>query len=522
MSFTKNYLVINFESIYYGKVLKYLERVLDKSGYKATFLYCDGSFSKCITRLNKGESISTCDKCKNSQIITMEKGNHLKLNEFFYLKKYNQKLPATIQEEINNIALFDLIMKFKLSKSEIVKKDVYKIRVTELTSYYFNLCQIFESNEFDFILYVNGNYSTNAISRLVATQKKIASYSIELHPIQNYGLRAIRIITNRWSLTHDFLTPHDFKYFNPIFVMFFLSYLRRRILGFSPVTYTLKSKIESSQLNLQHDLCKLFVNYEMVYSIFLSSSEEIAAHFVSYDHNLNHLLDYQENLIRLLLERAEKYPHILYIIRAHPRMATTQANNYVSEEWIKIEEIFKLSEIPKNVKIIFPENRLDSYWLISQSDCIFTTWSTLGLESLFLGVPIIQLVQSIKIWPIFSLSDQPKSEDAALMLLFRKHDFGISKVENLAGWISQEMGNRWHFTSVFFTERINRVRGIERLNSFFHYFLYFIHNLFNSSFALLFTDKIMKKNSKIGEVIFKKFCKKQILHFRSKIIKSLK
>jgi len=74
------------------------------------------------------------------------------------------------------------------------------------------------------------------------------------------------------------------------------------------------------------------------------------------------------------------------IVRLHPRLSAPQGQKPAAEE-IALRAL--LSELPDNVRIVWPRDKVSSYNLAEAADVALVSWSTIGLELARFGIPVI-------------------------------------------------------------------------------------------------------------------------------------
>lgn len=138
--------------------------------------------------------------------------------------------------------------------------------------------------------------------------------------------------------------------------------------------------------------------------IFNSSIDE----FASLENSEQELYLNQNVVFHDILENFKNDPSYHFYLRVHPNLA--------GRENKQIQEIRKLdSENYSNLTVIYPDEPVDSYALISECNLILTAGSTIGIESVMLGKPAISFVRTY-----FDRLDSvylPSSEDELIQLL---------------------------------------------------------------------------------------------------------
>lgn len=87
-----------------------------------------------------------------------------------------------------------------------------------------------------------------------------------------------------------------------------------------------------------------------------------------------------------------------FCIRIHPREAANRRDSIYSEHLTYIQDV--LSGLPENIVVIWPQDSTSSYDLLDAADMVMTSWSTMGLESARLGIPVLSVFQRIVGCPV--------------------------------------------------------------------------------------------------------------------------
>lgn len=85
-------------------------------------------------------------------------------------------------------------------------------------------------------------------------------------------------------------------------------------------------------------------------------------------------------------------PNINFIVRLHPRLFKDKRGQGTSQYYFNILSFFNNHNIPlksHNFFICLPDNPLSTYTLLLLCELVLNGWSTVGLEALRLGIPVI-------------------------------------------------------------------------------------------------------------------------------------
>ncbi|MGE3313614.1 MAG: hypothetical protein AB7O26_00775, partial [Planctomycetaceae bacterium] len=75
------------------------------------------------------------------------------------------------------------------------------------------------------------------------------------------------------------------------------------------------------------------------------------------------------------------------VIRIHPREGVNKNSSIQSEHLQRLRTAFSTSR--PHCHVVWPEDKVSSYDLVEAADVVLTSWSTIGLESARMGVPVV-------------------------------------------------------------------------------------------------------------------------------------
>ena len=472
----------------YIQTLKFVSWNLKKNDYKILKIGCDEGLEKCTSfnslshsYLEKIGKKNICNLCKNSQSKTyfnyqydLKKSN-IKLikKESDFLRIVKIKLDKSNRAKdvismkyknhlLNKIAFFDFSIKEKVNLETKLSNDLktkFLLGIKDQIILLKNLEILNKKFKLDYLIYINGNYSLNTLARNFFSKKGIKCLSIEIQPSTQKFLNKITIVENASFFHPEYLykkmsTKESIRNISLRDGKNILNSFEKRIKGEEFNAYTSLNK--DKLVNYDLDSINIFINkFQRIHSFFLSSEDEIAAHESSFSINkkIKKNLDYfpnfksQEEFTKYLINEANSHKKTGFIVRLHPRMAPNKRQNFESIEHQKYKTLFQKIEIPKNIFIVYGDNKVSSFYIIAKSNLVLTSWSTIGLEALLLGKQVITIFPYRCGYPILDLSKQPKNKEEFCKSIFKKSSYGIPIDKKLMSWTHNAYDSQFFVTT---------------------------------------------------------------------------
>ena len=452
----------------FAQTNQYLSRTLLKnSNIKITQLGCSGGLSSCISLSSLGDlsknysSIKkACSACRKNQSYIPSSNKYL-LDESELTPDQSLTLgrikTILIQEKhvasvldikfdgikFCRITFFDWSIRLKLTDKSLLDHQ----SITEFIDALRDLFIIYnsvnrlniESNITNYLIYINGNYSQNTLLREIFSRKKISSISVEPQPFSNKLLNKIALKTERVPLKNYGLAEVNLdevdicvNSLKTILHTFRARFEGKEYNSYTTLVKTTEAKNEVDRLN---NFCQ---QHGKIHTYFAHSSDEVVPHIVThlFEGEKGEFFNNQDEIIQWLIENAENYPEIGFIIRLHPRMAVNKRDGFESSEHKRIKGIFNSKSIHKNVMIFNGDSKISSYYLIYKSNLVLVGWSTIGLESLALGKPTISLQPSFGMYPVQDISLQPHNAEELFGTIVGNLKYGEPTINRLGAWMS--------------------------------------------------------------------------------------
>jgi hypothetical protein len=465
----------------YSETMRYLATNLKRNGYSLVRIGCDGVLNTC-TSLNSLGNIEiteeikygVCRDCKRRQskipgdfnFVLTKSNTHLNPDAQAFLQDVTENLSrdgviaSVIDKKFQSLALckiaffdFSIIHK-KLSDSYLTESDIkrYISGVKDLLQ----ILSLFKGDcrhiYFSDIIYVNGNYSQNTLIRQLAKPLEAICHSIEPQLTSQSLVSKIFIKVDRLEISpeaiHSISNKENFSRtdFKKV-----LKNFRARINGKDFNAYTSLSRLPVDEESKK--IHAFLGRYEQIQSFFMSSEDEFVPHRETHDFRVEkaegiYMMPFENQLefTKFYLTQAALNPNIGFIIRMHPRMARNKRDIFESEEHIRYKKLLNGVQPNENVLIIYGDSKISSYYLISRSNLVVVTWSTIGLEALLIGAPVISIFPGYLMYPLNKFSKQPSSIEGLEEAFRGGSDFGRPKDKVLILWLSEAYEGKFFST----------------------------------------------------------------------------
>lgn len=464
----------------YAETLKFLAWKLRFEGVRVIRIGCSGILDACtsINSVGKQGGDNVCNRCQVAQRgisadTFYEIGRAdgvLSEDALLFLGQVKSRLEfGKISDVLDmqfynmplcRIAFFDFAIVTKLApSSELTIENVNRFvaGVSDLLKLQNAFKRFKELHNISHLIFVNGNYSQNTFARNFFGGNGVACLSVEPQLTSQHILSKVMLVPSRLFLKPEGLLHGDAGNITldaeiVSSVESLLENFGARIQGgdFNAYTSLNQQGISTEEVAQVEQFIK---DHVRIHSFFLSSEDELTPHFVTHGVEAipepNPLGPYRTQLefTTYLLKEAQKYPEIGFIIRLHPRMAVNKRDHFESEEHTRYKELLRNTNIPKNVHILYGDSKISSYFVISKSNLVIISWSTIGLEALLLGIPVVAIFPNYLMYPITAFTEQPSNLIEMNSSLFAATDWGRGNDRNLLVWMSMAFEGRFYSTA---------------------------------------------------------------------------
>lgn len=471
----------------YAETMRFMAWKLRQDGFHVTRFGCASALQACISITSGGltaDREATCRRCRSAQ-------TRIDADVVFNVLDEDRELPSDAERffgivrtsilhqgnvggvlelayagiALCRIAFFDFAISTKLTpestlNDESVKKYLSGVRDLLILLRAFQRMSV--DNDPDMLVFINGNYSQHTLARAYFGARRVACFSVEPQLTSQHVLNRIMLTPERLALHPEGLFPRP-KAEEPITsinlfdVRALLEAFGARIRGADFNAYTSLDPSGGAANDLR-DLDVFVRAHARVHAFFLSSEDELTPHVVTHkvasgvDQGLGAYRS-QFEFTAWLIREAARHPDIGFVIRLHPRMAANKRDNFEAPEHVRYRNLLATSHVWPNVKVLYGDSTVSSYYVIARSDMVIVSWSTIGLEALLLGTPVVSAFPRYLMYPLDSFSRQPEGIAEFERAVFSSSDYGVARDDRLLLWMCNA------YEGQFFSTAAPRTRG---------------------------------------------------------------
>jgi len=354
--------------------------------------------------------------------------------------------------QIGKIALYEFLLHHKKMDAKLTKKE-WRLCRTEIknTLLSFYACRrIIKREKPDRILVYNALYSVNHVWEKYASRTGIPVYflhhGVNFSDIDNtliiakkntfYFIKTLRKIwsnikevsVNRKAL--GYVTNH------------FLELLKAK-------HYLVYSTPQSKQKISVRKMFNVEEGQKLMVATMSSYDEMFAAEYVGeWKMPKNLIFVDQTQWIKSLINYVKNKKDKFLIIRVHPREFPNKRDGVKSEHAKMLEKVLK--DLPDNVRINWPADKLSIYDLAHEADAFLNAWSTVGIEMSLLGIPVVLYSKDLTLYP----------SDLNYVAKNRKEYFEKIEIALKEGWSYEKIIKTYRWLALSYYQTIMRFRYI--------------------------------------------------------------
>lgn len=457
--------IINFDAEIdmYQDTSVFFKRALETDN-NITHLGCAGVLNRCTSIISYGNKIdddwllekkpSICKRCIKGQAALVDDSrlaldplldglNKVQQDIIMELTTRQSPLASTYLEvqyenaPLGRLAFFDFTMCNKLSHRTQLTLDHqidYLAHLKDVFYVWNFIDRALQNHHFDSALYINGNYSLNAVARERLSRAGVKCWSVEYSWANAEKNKCVYLEQDRlvhcrdWPSLSRILPKYQCRLKDGIIA---INGFRNRMYGVDHNSYT--SPVRTSSWG---NFEKFKSQFKEVVSIFVSSGDELLTHEVVYGFKPDtSLFNDQHDWLNFLIENAN--PEVGYVIRLHPRLKPNKRDSVQAEEYHVLIDLLEAARGKANFLIVEADDSISSYYILLNSVLSVVSWSMISIESVVLDVPTIVCFPRNNNFPIETMSPMPENiEEVAKYIRREKIPLRSTEHEvNMMKWI---------------------------------------------------------------------------------------
>jgi hypothetical protein len=398
-----------------------IANALAQSGSEITVIGCKGLLApQCISSLEANidfrssgdrEFEKLCSKCvqrKNLLRSNFENSNYIDMDSFISTEETDaiQSLITKIEYDswinfefmnlqIGRIAFYEFALKHKLRSTNFPRtlwpEYLHQVSNSMKTALAFD--KILSKIEADRVIVHNALYSVNRVVALTSESKGVPCFSIGAS--QNFSERksSFTLFASAensigLSRSQEWASFSELKDESSVDFDKCDSHFKEIMSGSNAFTYS------QGAINVSDEDTRKFFDIQKdqrVCVATLSSEDEFfAANILGVippPFSNSTYFSSQFEWIEFLFSFFRENSHIELILRVHPREFPNKRDSVTAENVEKLRSLF--NSAPKNVHINWPEDNLSVYQIAGITDLLLNWTSTVGVEFLSLGIPVL-------------------------------------------------------------------------------------------------------------------------------------
>jgi len=399
---------------------------LAQAGHEVVYVTCNGIFDdSCLAMGARGIGWESADADKKA-VCAICKANKGMLRKEFNLRGYDldtfvqpEDLPeierivdtATPNDlfstrhndiDVARYAVYSLLIRHKKTGLEFSTDEWNEYRGQLRNALYASVAcrRILEQERPDAVVVYNSVYAVNRVCVELAEARGIATYSLHAGGNLSNRLQTLMLGRHHWLRFAEHLValwrsqrdrpcrPEELAAVTDHVIALFGAQ--------SPFVYS--APTSRRQVVNAREIFQVDPNQRLLMATMSSYDELYAGQVVGIGSGEDGLafrsqIEWIKELVSWIATRPE---HFL-IVRVHPREFPNRREARKSAHAAELEQA--LAQLPANVKINWPDDRLSLYDLAEEVDVILNAWSSAGKEMALLGLPVVVYSPGLLAYP---------------------------------------------------------------------------------------------------------------------------
>jgi hypothetical protein len=351
--------------------------------------------NKLLVNNFKFTSINIVDFISNEDKITIDK----LLTNFNFTEIINFKIEDI---EIGKISLYEILLKFKKTNFEFneYEEKYFRQYFKSTLLSYFAIKRIMKVINFNFIISYSPQYSIPGICLAYANKIGLKTYFIEGSSNIFDRYKSVRIWNwDKYGLVNPALrfwkNRNLFKLSNKSYSKAY-KHAKALIEGTS---FSVYSEPPNGVFDI-FEYYKIPKNTKILLATMSSYDEVFSAFVINKFPKSKYVSTVYNNQFEWILDTinfVSTIENVYLIVRVHPRTFSNKRENVISKESNDLINIF--NNLPDNVKINWPSEKISLYDMLPQVYTLVTAWSATSIEALYFGIPVVSYDQNLPSFP---------------------------------------------------------------------------------------------------------------------------
>lgn len=305
--------------------------------------------------------------------------------------------------KVGTYPLYEAILSYKKVSTELTSSELeaYRLGVYQTLISHIAAKRFIEKERPDRILVFSPQYSANRVWAEVGVQHKIPVYFMESATNIAERLKTLRV----WKFNdYGIINPsvsHFRSYDSRNFERWELELVSRHFSALiDSIDYNVYSPKKRGDFSLRKHF-KVPSGVKVIVAAMSSYDEAYAAYCVGLfpkEKMFSSVFSTQLDWIRALISEVKTMKDVFLIIRVHPRDFSNRRESVVSEQAKLL--MTELKNLPSNVTVNWPDEKISIYDLAEEVDVVTTGWSVTGVEMALLGIPVVLYDRALPTYPL--------------------------------------------------------------------------------------------------------------------------
>lgn len=442
----------------------FLAKSIDDQRFEVSRISCDGTFqhhctvmeaSRVTLESSSAEKEAICRRCiKNADALRpFYRGRDYKISRYLsaaeaaQAKQMVERLDAAGLEklthlgvEVGTISSYETLLKYKKTAWAFSEEEFAHLK-TYATHALMSLMafrHLYEELRPDILICYSPQYAVNGVCARYCELQGTKVYFVEGSANLDERYKAVRV----WDWTAFGMTNPGMKYW-PEVDRHHLSEAdldRARAHNAQLVSghsFSVYSEPEKGGFNLREHF-GVPEGSKVILAAMSSYDEAYSAYVIGRFPRKKYFSDVfpsQLEWIRDSIPFFAKHPELFFIIRIHPRTFPNKREAVMAPGQRELQALFE--NLPPNVRVNYPTDKISIYDLYKQIDVLVTGWSATGVEAMTWGVPVVTYDSDLPSYPA-SIHYTGKSADEYFQNLLAAAKAGRSQsvADNALKWMA--------------------------------------------------------------------------------------